>query len=205
MSSTYDPLRRGTPAEASFGKRPGHAGIDVPAYAMRVKLALDTLAECREQHMPLLVMAAADRAGNQRALADVLGVTERVVSGVSTGRAQASPHFIEAVVNLLCRDGWASSSENAQGRAIPIVDKRRAIAGNRGRRLHVIAKWINRNMPGYAAETVAGRCTPRKGRKLVVRRDGAVIFEHDATNQNTHNGVAEAWLARELEKRRAVA
>ena len=79
------------------------------------------------------------------------------------------------------------------------------------RRLKQIAEWINANMPGYTAELAEGYCNtdrkagrlriPAKGRygnRLIVRKAGAVILDHNSAETYRRNEEVERWLDREL-------
>ncbi len=75
------------------------------------------------------------------------------------------------------------------------------------RRLKQIAEWINANMPSYTAEIVEGYCNtdrkagrlriPGKGRygnRLIVRKAGAVVLDHNSAETYRRNEEVEQWL-----------
>lgn len=75
------------------------------------------------------------------------------------------------------------------------------------RRLKQIAEWINANMPNYTAEIVEGYCDtdrkagrlriPGKGRygnRLIVRKAGAVVLDHNSAETYRRNEEVEQWL-----------
>lgn len=81
------------------------------------------------------------------------------------------------------------------------------------RRLKAIATWINENMPGYRAEIVEGYCNtdrkigrqrwPGKGRygnRLIVKKGGAVVLDHNSAETYRSNDEVERWLKDEISK-----
>ena len=87
-------------------------------------------------------------------------------------------------------------------------------------RLKTIAKMINENMPGYAAEIVKGYCNtdrkmagtrlrwPGKGRtgnRIIVKKDGVVIFDHNGAETYRCNQEVMGWYMREMVHKENVA
>ncbi len=81
------------------------------------------------------------------------------------------------------------------------------------RRLKTIAKFINENMPGYSARIERAFCNtdlkvgrlriPKKGcwgNRLIVEKDGEIVFRHNAAETYRMNSEVEDWLRRELER-----
>lgn len=75
------------------------------------------------------------------------------------------------------------------------------------RRLKQIAEWINANMPSYTAEIAEGYCNtdrkagrlriPGKGRygnRLIARKAGAVVLDHNSAETYRRNEEVEQWL-----------
>lgn len=75
------------------------------------------------------------------------------------------------------------------------------------RRLTQIAKWINEHIPDYSAEIIDGYCntdrksgrlrSPGKGRygnRIIVRKDGVVVFDHNSAETYRRNSEVEQWL-----------
>lgn len=84
------------------------------------------------------------------------------------------------------------------------------------RRIKTIAEWINANMDGYKAEIIEGFCDtdrkagrlriPGKGRygnRLIVRKAGAVVLDHNSAETYRRNEEIEEWLDRELHSGKA--
>lgn len=87
----------------------------------------------------------------------------------------------------------------------------------KSRRLSAIAEWINSNLRenGYEAKIEKSFCNtdskikgtrfrrPGKGRygnKLLVLKNGNLIFSHDAAETYRSNDEVEFWLQQELKK-----
>lgn len=81
------------------------------------------------------------------------------------------------------------------------------------RRLKTIAEWMNTNMPGYTAEIREGFCNtdrkcgrlriPGKGRygnRLIVRKQGDIVLDHNSAETYRTNEEVEDWLKRETKK-----
>lgn len=85
------------------------------------------------------------------------------------------------------------------------------------RRLKTIALEINFVLGphGYVAKIVEGYCNTdrkipgtrlihpgkgRRGNRLIVHKNGEVVFDHNASETYRHNSEVESWLERELER-----
>lgn len=77
----------------------------------------------------------------------------------------------------------------------------------KGTRLASLAKFINDRLPGYVAKIEPGYCNTdrkvgrlripgrgRNGNKLVVRKNGEVVFDHNAAETYRKNSEVVNWI-----------